>query len=453
MKLLNSLANLTLQPDWFNKHGRKKDASDECRSLLKLAAKLRERKTDIERQPPLNPDEVWLRWSRSGFGVETLDARQIRTLCVSSTTATKPQVIQACIKRPDILARTGCLIGLINAYFIDWGDIDHQSEIEALIRSSLSKYSKKNPVIGHFKSHSEDLFSPKGPPAIAKTAIEKLRPIRESIKENYVSVNSRYARAVISASIRAYIAYFIAFERRAREGDCIGALSYAIRELLVDESPRLEFCALTEALIMSPIAQNSEAFQKQLREFVMTHDRLGDPRLPKNIASWAMMKQEAGSRFLGWLAKDSILFFFNYILPNNDKNRRRKDFWLEYHEKVRDFQVALSDDDHRRLQAYSRQQDVPSFSRVNHPTASAFLMRFGDEGTGHYVVEFSETGNAAYVFKAQSFKASVGSIRRSSFELKDELKNDSKLGRIIHSTGQWEYKARQQLAVLGIRKW
>ena len=80
-------------------------------------------------------------------------------------------------------------------------------------------------------------------------------------------------------------------------------------------------------------------------------------------------------------------------------------------------------------------------------------MRFGEESNGHYVVEFSETGNAAYIFTARNFKATVKSIRRITFEVRDELKNDSKSGRILHTGGGWEYKAQQQLAELGIRRW
>lgn len=274
MKLLNALTNLTVQQDWFIATGHKKDARDECGSLLKVVAKLGERKTETESRPPLNPDHVWILWSQKGFDVEILDARQIRTLCVSPTTATRPQVIQACRQRRDILSRTGCLIGLINAYFLEWGDVENQPAVEALIRNALSRYSRKNPVVEHFKLRSEDLFSSQGPAAMAKTAIGKLIPIRETIKQNYVSVNSKFARAVMGASIRAYISYFVAFERRASAGDCNDALTYAIRELLVAESPRSEFCALAEALILSATAQSSEDFQRKLREFVMADGRL-----------------------------------------------------------------------------------------------------------------------------------------------------------------------------------
>src|SRR5438876_6629054 len=337
MKLLEALGNLDLQPEWFASNGRRVNGSDECRTLLKVTSKLRERDSQIQSEPPLDPDAVWNLWSRNNFNIEVLDARQIRTLCLSAVTAVRPQFVRACNGQPAILSRTSCLLGMINAYFLEWGDIQDQSEVESLIRGGLSRYAKKNPVILHFRHHSDQLFSSRGPTSMANSAIDGLKPIRETIKQNHISANSKFARAILSSAIRTFAAYFARRERRADDGECNEALSYAIRELLVDESPREEFCALTEAFILTERAERSEQFRSNLRTFVMAHEKLGDPRLPRNAANWAMLRQEAASRFLSWLARDSIIFFFNYILPSNDKNRRRKDFWLQYYQRVRDF--------------------------------------------------------------------------------------------------------------------
>jgi len=79
------------------------------------------------------------------------------------------------------------------------------------------------------------------------------------------------------------------------------------------------------------------------------------------------------------------------------------------------------------------------------------LIRFGDERSGYYVVEFSETGNAAYIFTGRDFLAHMRSLRRGTFELASELKHSCRLDRIIHNSA-WEYKAEQQLAALRIRR-
>jgi len=85
--------------------------------------------------------------------------------------------------------------------------------------------------------------------------------------------------------------------------------------------------------------------------------------------------------------------FFDTLVPNNDENRRRARFWLEYAKKqgkVKDFQVAVSDDDIYRIRA-SRAKTIPSYSRVTGGKTSAFLMVFEGYGTEYVIIEFSET--------------------------------------------------------------
>jgi hypothetical protein len=156
------------------------------------------------------------------------------------------------------------------------------------------------------------------------------------------------------------------------------------------------------------------------------------------------MEPEAVQRFLSWLARDSIIFFFNTILPDTDENRRRKDFWLLYHSKIKDFQVALSEEDYWKVKASQEADGLAAYSRLNHRSTSAFMMRFGNMGAGILVVEFSEKGNAAHIFEWPDF---APGLRARAYNL-----NDLKLGRerIIHR-GEWEREARNLMARFGIR--
>jgi hypothetical protein len=56
-------------------------------------------------KPPLDPEEVWAKWRTVGYELADLDSRQVRTLCVSPTTAMRPKLIQALTKSPDSLKR------------------------------------------------------------------------------------------------------------------------------------------------------------------------------------------------------------------------------------------------------------------------------------------------------------------------------------------------------------
>jgi hypothetical protein len=77
-------------------------------------------------------------------------------------------------------------------------------------------------------------------------------------------------------------------------------------------------------------------------------------------------------------------------------------------------------------------------------------MRFEGYGAHYVVVEFSEKGNAAYIFTAADFEAKRVTLRTPRFELKKHLKFDDS-HRIIH-IGDWEAKASYKLASeFGIR--
>jgi hypothetical protein len=82
-------------------------------------------------------------------------------------------------------------------------------------------------------------------------------------------------------------------------------------------------------------------------------------------------------------------------------------------------------------------------------------MIFEGYGTEYVVIEFSETGNAAYIYPRKVFEARGITIRSNSFHLADDLKRVvAAKDRIWHRTNTiepWETKARRQLADLGIR--
>jgi hypothetical protein len=221
--------------------------------------------------------------------------------------------------------------------------------------------------------------------------------------------------------------------------------------ILSDLTPTEVFTAAIGSLILSESAKRSETFQRVLKSYIQNHKRLGDPRTRESAPNWRLMASEASQRYLSWLARDSIIFFFNTILPNTNENRRRKDFWLHYHGRIRDFQVAVSESDGWKIKANQHSSDLLYHSRIEHPTTSAFLMQFEGWGGHQYVViEFSENGNAAYIYKLADFEGKRLSLRTPRFASLNHLKFD-KTHRIFH-VSDWEQRTTYRLASeFGIR--
>jgi hypothetical protein len=210
-------------------------------------------------------------------------------------------------------------------------------------------------------------------------------------------------------------------------------------------------------LINCQLPQKLPGLQSALVENVHGDGRLGDPRLDGYAPNWRTMPPGAKEKVLAWLAKETLQFFFDTLVPKNDDNRRRAEFWMEYakkFEKIKDFQVAVSDEDLPKIRA-SRAKTIPSYSSITGGNASAFLMVFEGYGTEYVVIEFSENNNAAYIYSKAALESGGVMLRSNSFHLREDLKRiDDAQDRIFHRDGayeRWEQKARVKLRELGIR--
>jgi EH_Signature domain len=423
------------------------DASRECKALAEVSADFARRASEPRKlKPLLDPETVWRQWAASQFDPDGLDARHMKTLCVSPETATRPELVRALQKDASALARTSCLMGLVHSYFAKWGQIRRQNELEALIAGALRAYSRRNPLILKYRENAGLLFNPAAADRLGSLSVEKRQSPKVHVASFHIGLAANLAISALSSAAQT----FRSLSSPTSPADGQERLKYGLQDLLVPELPLTDFQAVVSALIESEWVEKNPNTRDALRQYVLRHKQLGDPRL--QVKNWSGMGQAATAKFLQWIARESIVFFFNHILPDNSANERRKDFWLEYLGGIKDFQVALSGRDYTRLYARSRLAEVPGFGRVDHETTSAFIMRFGVRGGGDdvIIVEFSETGNAAHVFSASVFERRAGKLRNVQFNF-HRLKHEANEDRILH-LGAWEMYARNKLAGWGVRR-
>jgi hypothetical protein len=422
------------------------DMNRECGRLLEVSADFAHRASEPRKlKPLLDPEAVWRHWAASQFHPNALDARQIRTLCVSPEMATRPEFVNFLRKDSSALARTSCLMGLIFSYFAKWGQIQQQNDLEVLILGALRTYSRRNPLILQYRDNAGLLFSPNAPERLGSRSVEKNEGARSHLVSFHIGLTTSFAASTLSAAARRFRSLLMPVSAN----DSAARLKYAVQDLLVPELPLSDFQSVVSGMIVSEWIDRNLALRDELRQYVLHHEQLGDPRL--QLKNWSGMSQEATEKFLQWIARESIVFFFNHILPDNCANERRKDFWLEYLGAIKDFQVALSARDYNRLYALSRLKDVPGFGRVDHDTTSVFIMRFGVRGGDDVIiVEFSETGNAAHAFMASDFEQRAGTLRKYQFDF-SKLKHQANEDRVLHQ-GNWEISARNKLAHWGVRR-
>lgn len=184
---------------------------------------------------------------------------------------------------------------------------------------------------------------------------------------------------------------------------------------------------------------------------------MGDPRIPPESDIWryAMRFDEESCRFLlERLFTEELSIFFEHAMSE----QRRQRFWLRYVRSVRRTICILDRGTHERLTqklASADKQLAAALARARKFSSG------GEAGKGvqafclyfdrHVVVEFSETGNAAYIYERARFEEKLQqAIEQDRCSSHSQLKQPKlNIGRIIHSD-RWEEQAAQMLSGLGI---
>jgi hypothetical protein len=409
-------------------------------------------------KPPLDADEVWAHWRALAFDLTKLDAREIRTLCVSPKTAMKPRLVNALGGDLDPLKRWINLYGFVQAYFGQWRTMENAEAVEKLIQGLLARRrtGRSSKILDVWRE-SHFLFSEEASRLFGRIILKDHNSVAQSCTELGIELSSALARKAHEHAAIAAVEELVRRDLRIGQDFLLKELQWISEHLLTPAISPDAYRQSMSKLIVSRMAEGIPSIQSALVGLAHADERLGDPRLAYCAPNWRNVP-EASERFLSWLAKETLQFFFDTLVPRNDINRRRAEFWLEYSKKpgkIRDFQVAVSDEDQPKIRA-SRAKTKPRYSGVRGGKASAFLMVF--EGWNHkeyVVIEFSQPPNAAYIYERNIFEASGATLRSSTFDMSDDLKRMSDAqDRIIHFPEPprgWETKASRMLADLGIR--
>lgn len=329
---------------------------------------------------------------------------------------------------------------------------------ETLVEKMLrpGRISRKSKVLDCWRRDAVALFSSKAHVHLGRVVLRDKKSPQEVCTSFFIDTATPLCAATKTEAAALFVGHLIDRQLSGSEPELLADLRWGLQHLLDSSLKADTFRPLMSKLILSRLPERFPSFQVALVGAIHSDDRLGDPRLLSCDLNWRSMPPEAKEHFLSWLAKDTLQFFFNTLVPQNDLNRRRAEFWLQYANKwgkIRDFQVAVSDEDHWKIRM-ARSKTPLSYARIDGGNTSAFLMLFEGYGSQYVVIEFSETGNAAYIYKRNVFESTGVSFRSLSYRISGDLKRmNEATARIQHRDGNhgWERRARMMLGELGIR--
>jgi hypothetical protein len=294
------------------------------------------------------------------------------------------------------------------------------------------------------------ILGPAGDAEIALDMIESNRPIKTQCELWMLEEQSRFVFSAVKWATE---------HCRSHLGSDPGAGEFLLRALLpwggwhLDDWRIGEFKREVGATILHPSAGQVPELTEQLKRFVFHDDRLRDPRLPANDMNWRGVAHEARDRFIQWLSRDDIEFFFEHVLPRGTDPHGRKDFWLRYVKRVLMSRPLLNWRDQTKLKARMAQLhgQVGNYGRISGlADTSAFLLDFGRV----VVVEFSRVGNACYVYEKAAAKQLIPDFWSTEpFDVSGRkgLKQPSLAADRVTHAGWWRDELANILARYGVR--
>jgi hypothetical protein len=408
--------------------------------LRKTIAKID--KPATPQQPPRS--EIYLQqWHQFKQGNKTLlDKSALKYLCWESEIVEDPAFCMYIDSNAAEIS-TRAIKGLVSSIHSQWNKDSPNKKIVLFTADKISTYSGKDRTLTKWKSRVPILLGTSGPALFAKhMLLESFSEPKIAAEQWAIRENTRYMRYAVVNAVNQSIQN-IAHNSRMRD--------YVLDTLLFWNGWNVNadgFQFTVKELILHP---NVNLFEEKLRVKILSHHMLGDPRFPANKNKWLGIDKSAKQRFIAWLARRDIVFFFDYILKGKDPHGRR-DFWLRYVDKIIDSRPLLSENTAFQIRG---DQDV-NFGRLSAGmNSAAFILRFGDI----VVVEFSDVGKV-YIYKNAEFEQKAVKDMWTNMPIReDRLKNrylpderkirHQALKNIVNV--DWRDKATSILAREGIR--
>lgn len=282
-------------------------------------------------------------------------------------------------------------------------------------------------LIEHRNLFDDDPCEPYG----AKVLDGNLPKIRETFSTIGIGRNSWIQTDIFMASVRAGC--------NSNDHQFRRYIDVLLR--LLEENPGIQLLGLKSILNRYALIHSSPE-HTALRVRVV--GLLGNPLLTSNAPRWEGVLPDARKMVSNWIKLRLIEQFFELLSHDGATDSRRLQFWAKYVSLIENVWFVLGsgargnlNPDFRKLRSLMGDQAL-NLDGATHGN-NAFVMKIGRL----LVVEFGETGNAAYLFDARNPPFPL----QGALHLRDHLKNKRNLGSLNHVDGRekWEDKFRQAI--------
>jgi hypothetical protein len=195
----------------------------------------------------------------------------------------------------------------------------------------------------------------------------------------------------------------------------------------------------------------------QLRDYAVGWNVWRNPKLraPGQGAAWNRVAPEVRQMVVHWVNESNLRDFFRILGTRAGKEEGRLEFWSRYRKQISWTRLCFGAETRAQVrrnkpiaELFARERGAYAHITGMYVSGDAFLMQIGN----YIIVEFSETGQAAYVYRHNhlNFDPYAGQYEGGASDLR--FASHDRQGtaiRIAHHDG-WEVGAAQILKEIGI---
>ncbi len=334
------------------------------------------------------------------------------------------------------------LRGLLYCYHERFSSLSKDHKFSAKLRTLIASKSSANGTVSKWNNSVDSLIGEKAPRNFAKDAGRNWELPEKRLEKFGLNPTTEFAQRFASELALLAADRFDSIKQNQLTKIIQGILS----SNLVD---RKDYKKAISSIILSYTANQKEEIQGVLIDFFLRNEGLGDPRISPE--KWAGIKESAKSRVIQWLSREDINFFFELLLRDRDDKHGRKSFWLQYVDKVSRSRALISKEDLRKHSVRLREMEDKGRSYgefVGSNSSSGFVLDFGRI----VVIEFSEVGNACYIYEKEAFSELCKDFWAKEFPFTHLKDRNVVAERITRSMKDWQSSARQILSKFGVRR-
>lgn len=164
-------------------------------------------------------------------------------------------------------------------------------------------------------------------------------------------------------------------------------------------------------------------------------------------AKWTQVSPEVKAMVQAWLVRDDLKIFFEILQADRSVDARRVEFWLRYHKQMSWMRIALGSQhwysNHPDMKSMrERRKDRVCRLEGGQGNLSAIIMKVG----GHFLVEFSHSGNAAYGYPNHQVRFPLDAEQLPRWMLSDKSRCTFRESHVDRKLESWEQAFERVLA-------